>query len=205
MARESRQPIYVITKNALVTRDLDILSDLAKNNLVHVVISVTSLDANLIRAMEPRTSTPQARLRTIHELAENGIPVVVNIAPIIFGLTDHEVPEILRQASDAGATYARYTVLRLPGPVETIFLQWVDDQFPDRRRKIENGIRSMREGKLGSNEFFERMRGTGELAKQIKSVFKTFAKKFGIDSVPPALDCEHFQRPNGMPGQQTLF
>jgi len=205
IAIDCQQPMYVITKNAMIVRDGDLLQQLAEQNLIRVVISVTSLDQPLVRKMEPRTSVPAARLRTIETLTARGIPVVVNVAPIIVGLTDHEIPEILRMVAGAGAMAASYTTLRLPGAVEPVFLDWVDSHFPERRQKIENGVRNMRDGQLVSPEFFERMRGTGVMAEHIRDTFKTFAHKFGLDRRPPELNCESFTRPNGDPNQGRLF
>ena len=205
VAVECRQPMYVITKNALVTRDLDLLARLASDQLVRVVMTVTSLDAELIRRMEPGTSTPPARLRAIRQLTEHEVPVVVNVAPIIIGLTDHEIPDILQQVADAGAIAASYTLLRLPGAVEPIFLDWLERHFPDRQTRIENGIRSVRKGQLGSSEFFDRMRGSGVMADHVRSVFKTFARKYQLDHRPAPLTTDLFRKPTSDPSQKWLF
>ncbi|MGI9518434.1 MAG: PA0069 family radical SAM protein [Pirellulaceae bacterium] len=199
------QPLFLITKNAMVLRDQDILAKMAANNLVHVVISITSLDPGLIRIMEPRTSTPAARLRAIEQLAESGILVMVNVAPIIPGLNDEEVPAILRAVADAGATAASYVMLRLNGPVEPIFMDWVERHFPARRERIENGVRSMREGKLASSEFFDRMKGTGVLAATIRDSFKKFARHFGLAAKVEPLTTDLFERPSDNAAQKRLF
>ncbi len=199
VALDCQQPLFVITKNAMITRDVDLFSELAKQDLVRAIISITTLDQNLTRTMEPRTSAPDARLATIGQLAEHGIDVLVNIAPIIPGLTDSEVPEILRRAAAAGAKAASYTILRLPGAVEPIFLQWLDEYQPLKRAKIEAGIKSARGGRLSDSSFFERMKGSGVIAEHIRQTVKTFARKYGLDTqlspldvtrfVPPELDC----------------
>ena len=209
VAIEHNQPIYIITKNALVARDLDLLTELKQKNLVHVIMTVTSLDQSLTRILEPRTSSPTARLQAIAKLTENEIPVRVNIAPIIVGLNEHEVPEVLKQAAAAGAVTASYTVLRLPGAVESVFLDWVKQHFPDRLEKIENGIRQMSGGELINREFFDRMRGTGVLADHVRNTFKTFANKYGLNKVRTQLSVDHFRVPlrvsKGDPRQRTLF
>lgn len=205
VALDCNQPVYVITKNGLVTRDIDLLEQLASRNLVRVVMTVTSLNDELVRRMEPQTSVPAARIRAIETLVASRIPVLVNVAPIIGGLTDHEVPEILRAVSEAGATSARYTVLRLPGPVEPIFLNWVDEHYPGYRQKIESSVRSMSDGQLLNKNFYDRMRGTGTMASHIRTVFKTFARKYGLDEQPPELDCGQFRRPQENEAQGRLF
>ncbi len=200
-----RQPLFLITKNAMLLRDVDVLAELAASNLVHVVISITSLDPKLTRIMEPRTSTPAARLRAVERLSQQGIPVMVNVAPIIPGLNDEEVPTILRSAAEAGAVAASYIVLRLNGPVEPIFMDWVERHFPARRERIENAVRSMREGKLASSQFFDRMKGSGVLAETIRETFKKFARHYGLASNIEPLATDLFERPAGDPAQKRLF
>ena len=205
VAAACRQPLFLITKNAMVLRDEEILAEMASRNLVNVVISITSLDASLIRIMEPRTSSPAARLKAVERLSARGIPVMVNVAPIIPGLNDEEVPSILRAVADVGAKAASYIILRLNGPVEPIFMDWVERHFPARRERIENAIRSMREGKLASSEFFDRMKGTGVLAETIRDTFKKFASHYGLaDKVQP-LATDLFERPTGDATQKRLF
>ncbi|MCG8372408.1 MAG: PA0069 family radical SAM protein, partial [Balneolales bacterium] len=164
---EFRNPVGMITKNYLITRDIDILQELAHYNCVSVTLSITTLDNKLTQIMEPRTSSPKRRLRAIEELAKAGIPVGVNVAPIIPGLTDHECVEILRAVTDAGATRAGYIILRLPYKVKDLFQEWLEQHFPERKQKVLNRILDIREGKLNNAEWGKRMRGEGNFAKQI--------------------------------------
>lgn len=205
VAWEFRQPISIVTKNALVVRDLDLLEQMAGENLVHVFLSVTTLDPDLARVMEPRTSIPAARLRAVKVLSESGVPVGVMTAPIIPGLNDSEVPQILEAAKAAGAKTASYTMLRLPLTVEPVFLEWLQRTHPDQREKIEGRIRDARAGKLSSSAWGERMRGTGELAEQIGNLFRVFARKHGLMANLPPLDTSNFRRPDDNSHQLKLF
>jgi DNA repair photolyase len=205
VALEARQPVVIITKNALVARDLDILQPLAASNLVHVHLSVTTLDSELARTMEPRTSTPTARLRAIRSLADAGVPVGVMVAPIIPALNDNEIPSILAAAAEAGAARAGYVVLRLPLTVRPVFQEWLERTRPDSRARIENAIRSLREGELNSAEFGKRMSGSGLMAEQIAQTFKVFAHKHGLKGKLPPLDSSRFQPPTAESGQMRLF
>lgn len=189
-----RNPVGLITKNALVLRDADILKEMAKLNLVHVMISVTSLDAELIRKMEPRTSTPQKRLETIERLATSGIPVGVNAAPIIPGLTDEELPAILKAAAEHGAQSAGYILLRLPGAVRQLFMDWLRRELPDRAGKVINRIRETRSGELSDPRFGSRMTGEGEIAEAIAKLFQLHAKKYNLSKRWSGLSTEHFRR-----------
>src|SRR5881409_32600 len=164
---EFRNPTAIITKNHLVTRDIDILSELAKYDAISVAVSVTTLDANLANIMEPRTTTPQLRLAAIESLAKAGIPTTVMVAPVIPAITDHEMPAILRAARDAGATSAGFVVLRLPYAVAPLFEKWLEERFPDRKEKVLNRVRDMRDGKLYDSTWKVRGRGKGVFAEQI--------------------------------------
>ena len=193
---EFRNPVFLITKNALITRDADILSQMAKLNLVRVMFSLTSLDAKLVRVLEPRTSTPQARLQGIKTLTEAGVRVGVNLAPLIPGLTDHEIPALLKAAAAAGARSAGYVPVRLPYSVKEIFADWLQTHFPDRREKVLNSIRSIRGGELNDPNFGTRMSGQGPIADQMSQVFNLFTKKYGLNQeVHPPMPLEHFRRP----------
>src|SRR5699024_1908651 len=150
---EAHNPVSIITKNHLVTRDIDYLSELAKYDASFVTLSVTTLDRELARKMEPRTSQPHRRLDAIKALSDAGIPVGVNVAPVIPGLTDHECTDILKAAGEAGASYACYTILRLPYNVKDLFRNWLEQHFPDRKEKVLSRIRAMRDGKLNDSEF----------------------------------------------------
>lgn len=200
---EARNPVGIITKNYLISRDLDLLEELARYNAVHVTISVTTLNRDLARIMEPRTSQPARRLQAIEKLAQQGISVGVNVAPIIPGLTDHECPDILRAARDAGATQAGYAIVRLPHGVKDLFQEWLEQHFPDRKEKVLNRIRDIRGGELYDSEFGKRFRGEGEYAKQIKKMFHIQTKKLGLNQQSISLSTKHFRRPQN--GQMNLF
>ena len=175
-----RNPVAIVTKNQLVTRDIDILKELASYNAVVVVLSITTLDNKLARIMEPRTSQPQLRLDAIRELAMNGIPAGVMIGPVIPGLTDQEIPSIINASTQAGAIMARYIMLRLPHVTKKIFEDWLDKNFPDKKNKVLNRIKSVRNGKLYDSSFFKRDKGEGFFAEQIGSLFNMACKKAGI-------------------------
>lgn len=200
---EFRNPVGIITKNFLVARDIDYLKRLADYNCVRVTISVTSLDKKLTEIMEPRTSRPKRRLKAIELLAEAGIPVGVNVAPIIPGLTDHECAEILKAAANAGAKHAGYTILRLPYKVKDIFVDWLEQHFPDRKEKIKNRLYDMRGGKLYKAEWGERMRGNGNYSTQIKEMFAIQTKKLGLNQERIPMTTEYFVKTHG--DQLDLF
>jgi DNA repair photolyase len=205
VALEARQPIGIITKNALVARDLDLLQEMARLNIIRVSLSVTSLDDALIGAMEPRTSRPQARLRTIGQLREAGVPVGVMVAPVIPGLNDSEIPTVLKAAADAGAQVANYIVLRLPLNVRPVFVEWLERNQPLDKDRILSRIRSTRDGELTDSAYGRRMRGEGEMAAQIGRTFQVFAKKYGLDGKLPPLEFSHFRPPRTSSGQMNLF
>ena len=198
-----KNPVSVITKNKLVQRDIDILKDLAKEKLVTVTISVTSLDSKLCRQMEPRTASPIKRLETIELMANNNIPIGVNVAPIIPGLNDEEIPNILKAASERGALYAGYIMLRLPYQVIDLFIDWVQREFPDRAKKIINKIKEMRNGKLNSSEFGERFSAKGEQAEAIHNLFYLSCEKYGLNKERIAIEAENFI--NSYNNQLDLF
>lgn len=205
VAWEFRQPVGIITKNALVLRDLDILTKLASENLVHVYLSITTLDATLARVMEPRTSIPTARLRAVQLLAEAGVPVGVMTAPVIPGLNDAELPKLLEAAQQAGAAAANYILLRLPLTVEPVFREWLERTYPNQQEKIEGRLRAARSGELNSSVWGQRMRGSGELAEQIEQMFRVFRNKFGLASQLPTLNRDAFRIPPTAGHQLTLF
>jgi DNA repair photolyase len=205
VALEARQPVGVITKNALVLRDLDLLRRMAGEDLVHVHISLTTLDASLARSMEPRTSTPEARLRAVSGLAGAKVPVGVLVAPIIPGLNDPEIPTILAAAKQAGALTARYTLLRLPGAVAPVFHEWLERTQPGRVERVEGRIREARGGKLNDPRFGSRMVGRGAIAEQIRTMFRLFSARYGLDGELPARDCSRFRPPHTKRGQLRLF
>lgn len=201
--RDFRHPVYIVTKNHLVTRDIDIFKDMVPFDCISVSLSVTTLDAKLSRAMEPRASTPTLRLRAIEALARAGIPVSVMVGPIVPGLTDHETPNILKAVADAGARSAGYTVMRLPYGVKDLFQSWVHEHYPDRAERILSRIRDMRDGKLNDAEFGTRMRGTGPFADQIAQMFATYRKKYNLMR-SPSLTSVNFKRDAGS-AQGSLF
>jgi DNA repair photolyase len=194
---EFRNPVGMITKNGLVTRDIDVLSELAKYGAAHVTISVTSLRNELTAVMEPRTSRAKARLAAIKALADANIPVGVNVAPIIPGLTDYEVPAILKAAREAGASWAGYTVVRLPHAVKELFEAWLERHFPDAKEKVLNRIRGVRGGKLYDAKWGARMRGEGLYAEQIKRLFMVARRKAGFPDHGEPLRTDAFRRPPG--------
>ena len=200
---EFRNPVAIVTKNFLVTRDIDVLSELAKWNAAAVCVSVTTLDLELRKIMEPRTSPPQARLAAIRELSRAGIPVTVLVAPIIPGLTDHEIPAILSAAADAGATAAGYTVLRLPYAVAPLFEKWLESNFPDRKDKVLNRIRAMRAGKLYDPQWGKRMTGEGIFAEQIQRMFEIASRRAGFKNDGRNLSTAAFKRAGAK--QLSLF
>ncbi|HWP58546.1 MAG TPA: PA0069 family radical SAM protein [Candidatus Acidoferrales bacterium] len=200
---EFRNPVVIVTKNYLVTRDIDLLAELAAVRAAAVFVSVTTLDSALARLMEPRASAPEKRLGAIRALARSGVPAGVMVAPVIPGLTDHEIPSIIEAAVEAGAGYAGRVVLRLPHAVKELFESWLEEHFPDRKQKVLNRIRAVRGGKLNDPRFGSRMRGEGIFAEQIDSLFRAACKKFGIYGHSPDLSADAFRRPSG--DQLSLF
>jgi DNA repair photolyase len=199
-----RNPVAIITKNELVTRDIDILQELAAHQAAVVVLSITTLDAEVARRMEPRASHPRDRLKAIERLAAAGIPVGVNVAPIVPAITDHEMPKILEAAANAGATRAGYTVMRLPGAVAGLFERWLEEHFPDRKDKVLNRVRELRGGELYDPRFGSRMRGEGLFADQIRMTFQTFKRRYKLDQPTAELSTAAFRVP-GRVEQLGLF
>jgi DNA repair photolyase len=188
-------PVAVITKNALVLRDLDILVQLASENLTSVCLSITTLDRDLARRMEPRTSSPEQRLLAVEQLSKAGVPVSVNAAPVIPGLNDEELPSILREASERGATGAGYTMVRLPYAVKDLFVGWLKQEFPSKADKVLNRITDVRDGKLNDSQFGSRMSGTGEIATAIEQLFEMSCRKYGLNRRHYHLATDKFIRP----------
>lgn len=197
-----RNPLGIITKNQLVTRDIDLLSELAAHKAVAVNVSITSLDRKLQQSLEPRTSPPQARLDAVARLRDAGIPVGVMVAPIIPGITDHEMPAILAASGKAGAQFAGYVLLRLPWAVAPIFERWLDEHFPERKEKVLGRIREMRGGKLYDYRWSLRQEGEGIFAQQIESMFTVARRRAGIGGTRPEVSTAAFRRPFG---QMELF
>jgi DNA repair photolyase len=205
VAAECRQPIGIITKNALVVRDLDLLKQLAEHNALRVSLSITSLDPKLARVMEPRTSPPEARLRALRELTQAGIRTNVMVAPVIPGLTDSEMPAILAAAREAGAETAGYVMLKLATTVRPVFLDWLERNYPDKSARIRSLIRSVRGGKLNDPNFGSRQVGTGNLAELIADTFRLWCTKLGYSDDHPPLNCDAFKAPPPTSGQLRLF
>jgi DNA repair photolyase len=200
---EFRNPTVLITKNHLVTRDIDLLADLARHGSAAVILSITTLDPSLARVLEPRTSTPARRLAALEALAKAGIPAGVNVAPVIPGLTDAEIPAILRAAAGAGASFAGYSVVRLPHAVKDLFSDWLETHYPDRKGKVLNRIRGVRDGALNDPAFGSRMSGEGVYAEQIGALFELSRKKAKLPATRPELSAAAFRLPPGP--QLTLF
>ena len=200
---EFRNPVFIITKNRLVTRDIDLLSELARHRTAAVWLSITTLDTELRKVMEPRTAPPAARLAAIRELAQAGIPTGVNVAPVIPGLTDHEMPAILQAAADAGATAAGFALVRLPYAVAPLFEKWLATHFPDRKEKVLNRLRSLRGGKLNDSRWGTRLSGEGIFADQMEQMFEVARRKAGIRNYGNELSTAAFRRPSG--AQLPLF
>jgi DNA repair photolyase len=190
-----RNPVQLVTKNGLVARDVDILAELAEHEAVAVNVSVTTLDANLQRLLEPRASHPRERLKAVERLSQLGIPVGVLVAPIIPGLTEHEIPAILSAAAEAGARSAGHIVLRLPHGVKDLFSAWLERHFPDRRDKVLNRVRALRGGRLDDPRFGSRMKGEGVFARQIHDLFELSRRRAGIPREGPKLSTAAFRRP----------
>ena len=200
---EYRNPVSILTKNSLILRDLDIISEMAKFNLVTTSLSITTLNKKLASKMEPRTSAPAKRLDTIEKLSEAGIPVGVNVAPIIPGLNDGEIPEILKQSAKRGATYAFYILLRLPYSIKDLFINWLEREFPDRKEKVLNKIKEIRGGKLNNSDFGKRFKGQGEQANAIRELFNISCRRYNLNERHFNLTTTHFKRPLG--NQIELF
>ncbi|MGI8911593.1 MAG: PA0069 family radical SAM protein [Rubrobacteraceae bacterium] len=201
---EFRNPVVIVTKNHLVTRDIDLLSELARHGAAAVAVSLTTLDDELRRIMEPRTSRPARRLAAIEKLSEAGVPVGVMTAPVIPGINDHELPDLLSAAAEAGASFAGFVPVRLPGAVRPIFEDWLERHYPDRKQKVLNRIRSMRGGGLNDPRFGSRMRGEGIFADHIAQLFQISCRRAGIEAGRfPRLSTAAFRRDGG--AQPGLF
>lgn len=201
---EFRNPVAIITKSHLVTRDADLLGALARHEAARVILSVTSLDPELARKLEPRAASPARRLDAIRRLTKAGIPTAVMVGPVIPGLTDHELPSILEAAAEAGAAAASFVVLRLPFGVKDLFSDWLDRNYPDRKEKVLSRVRDVRSGKLNDPRFGTRMRGEGVYAEQIRSMFRIATRRYGLDRPLAPLSTAAF-RHLAAGGQGDLF
>lgn len=199
---EFRQPVGIITKGALVERDVDLLAGLAEHNAATVFVSVPFADAADSRAIEPFVSLPERRLRALRVLADAGVPVGVSVSPLIPGLNDHQVPAILEAARDAGATQAFHVLLRLPAEVEDVFSERLREAFPMRADKVLSLLRAMRQGRSNDSRFGSRMRGEGARYQMISDLFEKTARRLGMTAPLPAAEVSPFRRPHR---EQWLF
>jgi DNA repair photolyase len=201
-----RHPLTLITKGSLILRDLDVLAALAAQRLVKVYVSLTTLDAEIKRTLEPRAASPEARLRVIRELATAGVPVGAMLAPVIPALTDHELERLLEAAAEAGARRAGWLLLRLPHEVAPLFESWLREHHPQRAERVLNLIRDMRGGRLNDPRYGERMRGQGPYAKLLSARFAAACRRLGLNAGDePELDATRFVRDPGGPVQRGLF
>ncbi len=192
---EFRQPVSIITKNHLVVRDADLLAQLASHEAARVTLSITTLDETLAHAMEPRASPPRQRLEAIRRLRAAGVPAGVNIAPVIPGLNDHEIPRILDAAAEAGALFAGWGMLRLPGSVKDVFLEWLERHFPEKKARVIARVRDVRNGALNDSTFGARFTGEGIFAEQIRVLFRAAARRLDLDRPLAPLSGAAFRRP----------
>ncbi|GIW89062.1 MAG: radical SAM protein [Isosphaeraceae bacterium] len=201
---EFRNPVGIVTKSQLITRDIDLLARLAEHRAVIVFLSITTLDPRLARALEPRASLPRQRLAAMADLARAGIPTGLMLAPVIPGLTDSEIPAIVAAAAQAGATCAHSVLLRLPGAVAGLFEDWLDRHLPARKPRVLQRLRAMRGGALNDPRFGHRMRGDGPIAEAIATMFRVACLRAGLNQRSPTLSTLAFRRP-GVETQGTLF
>ena len=208
---ETRHPVGIVTKSALVERDLDLLSELARLGLTHVFLSITTLDDELKRRMEPRTASPRKRLSTIERLTEAGVPAGVMFAPVIPALNDHELESILEASAQAGALWAGYTVLRLPNEVRPLFKDWLAEQYPLRAEHVMSRVRQIRGGKENDSSFGRRMRGQGQYADLLRQRFDKACRRYGLNAARrPSLRTTLFRppaaptRPGHRPGPKSM-
>lgn len=201
----ARHPVGIVTKSALVTRDIDILADMARDGLVKVALSVTSLDAKLARSMEPRASAPHRRLAAVRELSEAGIPTAVMVAPIVPALNDHEIERLLEAAAEAGAREAGYVMLRLPLEIKDLFREWLATDHPDKAKRVMSLVRSLHSGRDYRAEFGLRQKGSGPYAEQIAARFKLALKRYRLNERRQVLRTDLFRRPVAKGGQMDLI
>lgn len=199
------QPFSIITKSNLITRDVDILGPMGRDGLASAFISITTLDRDLARTMEPRAATPARRLDAVKRLADAGVPVGVGFAPVIPGLNDHELESVLEAAAKAGATSAMYVTLRLPLEIKTLFAEWLADTRPDRAARVMSLVRQTRGGKDYDADWSQRMKGTGPVADLISARFKAAVKRYGLDGPRHELDVTKFRVPADARAQLELF
>jgi DNA repair photolyase len=195
VCNEFNQPVGMITKNAAILQDKDILQHMASKRLVSVLVSITSLNDELRRAMEPRTTTWKQRLKTIQELSKAGVQVGVMLGPMIPGLNEHEMPSIIKAASEVGASFSAYTYIRLNGAIKFLFHDWLFKNFPDKAEKVWHLIEGSHNGKVNDSRWGVRMRGEGSVAKIVADQYHTYTKKYGLQHERLGVDCSNFKRP----------
>lgn len=200
-----RHPFSIITKSALILRDLDILGEMGRAGLARAAVSITSLDRKLARSMEPRAATPERRVEAVRGLSKAGVPTVVMFAPAIPGLNDHEMEAVLQRAAEAGAVGAGYVALRLPLEIKDLFKEWLETDHPDRARRVMSLVRQMRRGAAYTSEFGKRMTGEGPVADAMRRRFQLAVRRFGLDREIPPLDVSQFARPAEPSDQLQLF
>jgi DNA repair photolyase len=194
-----KHPVNILTKNALVMRDIDILSQLAEKNLVTVSLSIPTINEELRRRLEPRTSSALNKLQAIETLSQNNIPVHIMVAPIIPGLNSTEILKIVKTIAERGARSFGYTLVRLNDTVEPVFIDWLEEHYPERKDKVLHQIASMHGGKLGEKQVFKRRTGEGNIAEMIHTIFRIARQKYFADKDIPPLDTHHF---DGTKGEQ---
>lgn len=202
---EFRQPVIIITKNHLVTRDIDLLAELSKHHAASAYLSITTLDAKLARKMEPRTSSPERRLEAVAALAAAGVPTGVLVAPVVPGITDHELPRIIEAAANAGAKSAGYVILRLPYGLKELFEGWLDAHEPEKKEKVLSRLRSLSGGKLYNPEWSKRQRGSGAFAEQVAQMFRVACARHHLNEERITLSTDAFRRPPRAGDQGNLF
>jgi DNA repair photolyase len=202
---EYEHPVSIVTKSQLVLRDRDILAPMAKKNLASVFVSITTLDPELARRMEPRASTPEKRLEAVRELSEEGIPCGVLASPMIPALNDSELERILKEGAAAGAVTAGYVLLRLPLELKDLFSEWLQEHYPTKAKHVEALVRETRGGAMYQAEFGKRMRGTGPYAELLQKRFRAARAKYGLDRPRPPLDTSRFHKPAHRGDQLALF
>ena len=201
---EFRNPVSIVTKSTLVGRDVDLLGSLAARGAAEVMLSITTLDDELARRMEPRAAQPRLRLEALRTLSDAGIPAGVMVAPVIPGLNDEEVPRLIEAAAGAGARSAGWQLLRLPDPVDELFSAWLSEQFPERRERVLGRIRACRNGRLTDPCFGSRFRGEGVYAQQLEALFEISVRRCGLDKPLPPLNTGAFHRPHTASEQLRL-
>ena len=205
MLAKYNHPVSLLTKSALIARDIDLLAPMAEARIVRIMLSITTLDAKLARAMEPRASTPKRRLAAVKALSEAGVPVGVMTAPMIPGLNDHELEDLLAAAKDAGAGWAGYTVIRLPLEVAGLFREWLEAAFPDRAARVMRHIRDMNGGRDYDPEWSRAMAPRSAFARLIDERFKKAVQRLGLGGDKPPLDPGLYRRPVAGGRQLSLF